>query len=275
MRGGFRSAYRRGMEVEPMPHIASTPSRRVALVTGASRGLGATVAAFLAATGHDLVIDARGGEALEATADALRAHGGRVAAVPGDVADAAHRRRLVDAAHDLGGLDLLINNASTLGASPLPTLADLTEDTLRTTLEVNLIAPLALVRAALPLLERRQGTIVNVSSDAAVGGYEGWGGYGASKAALDLATKTLAAELAPRAVAAVAVDPGDLRTELHQLAFPGEDIGDRPEPDVTLPFWAWLVAQPGGAVSGQRFRAQEDVWRRADVAGDPAPVVVR
>ncbi len=192
------------------------------------------------------------------------AHGGRVVALPGDVADADHRQRLVDAARELGGLDLLVNNASTLGASPLPHLADLAEDTLRSTLEVNLVAPLALVRVALPLLERARGLIVNVSSDAAVGGYEGWGGYGASKAALDLATRTLAAELAPRGVAAVAVDPGDLRTELHQLAFPGEDIGDRPEPQVTLPFWAWLFAQPGSAVSGQRFRAQDDVWLRAD-----------
>lgn len=257
-----------------MPHVASAPSPRVALVTGASRGLGTTVATFLAATGHDLVIDARSSDALEAAADALRAHGGRVVAVPGDVADVAHRRRLVDAARELGGLDLLVNNASTLGASPLPPLADLTEETLRTVLEVNLVAPLALVRAALPLLADRRGMVVNVSSDAAVGGYEGWGGYGASKAALDLATKTLAAELAPRGVAAVAVDPGDLRTELHQLAFPGEDIGDRPEPDVTLAFWAWLFAQPGATVSGQRFRAQDDVWLRADEDGERAAAVV-
>ena len=256
-----------------MPHATSTPSPRVALVTGASRGLGATVATLLAAAGHDLVIDARRADALEATADALRAHGGQVVAVPGDVADAEHRRRLLDAARALGGLDLLVNNASTLGASPLPHLADLAEATLRATLEVNLVAPLALVRAALPLLAERHGTIVNVSSDAAVGGYEGWGGYGASKAALDLATKTLAAELAPHGVAAVAVDPGDLRTELHQLAFPGEDIGDRPEPDVTIPFWAWLFAQPGASVNGQRYRAQDDVWRDADAAG--ATMVVR
>jgi NAD(P)-dependent dehydrogenase (short-subunit alcohol dehydrogenase family) len=249
-----------------MPHTAPQPSPRVALITGASRGLGATVAGFLAATGHQVVIDARGADALTATADALRDHGGTVVAVPGDVADETHRRRLIDAARELGGLDLLVNNASTLGASPLPYLADLTEETLRTILEVNLVAPLALVRAALPLLAERRGTIVHVSSDAAVGGYQGWGGYGASKAALDLATKTLAAELAPRGVAAVAVDPGDLRTELHQLAYPGEDIGDRPEPSVTLPFWAWLFAQPGATVSGRRFRAQDDVWLRAEEA---------
>ena len=259
-----------------MPDAASTSAPRVALVTGASRGLGATVATFLASTGFDLVIDARGAEALERAAQALRAHGGAVVALAGDVTDADHRRRLVDAARELGGLDVLVNNASTLGASPLPPLADLTEATLRNILEVNLVAPLALVRAALPLLEARSGLVVDVSSDAAVGGYEGWGGYGASKAALDLATKTLAAELAPRGVAAVAVDPGDLRTELHQLAFPGEDIGDRPEPEVTLPFWAWLFAQPGATVSGQRFRAQDDVWLRAEHAGEPvATAVVR
>ena len=259
-----------------MPDAASTSAPRVALVTGASRGLGATVATFLASTGFDLVIDARGAEALERAAQALRAHGGAVVALAGDVTDADHRRRLVDAARELGGLDVLVNNASTLGASPLPPLADLTEATLRNILEVNLVAPLALVRAALPLLEARSGLVVDVSSDAAVGGYEGWGGYGASKAALDLATKTLAAELAPRGVAAVAVDPGDLRTELHQLAFPGEDIGDRPEPEVTLPFWAWLFAQPGATVSGQRFRAQDDVWLRAEPAGERvAAAVVR
>jgi len=243
--------------------VEPAPVHRVALVTGASRGLGATVASFLAATGHHLVIDARSVDALHASAEALRSHGGAVAEVPGDVADADHRRRLVDAARELGGLDLLVNNASTLGASPLPRLADLTAETLRRTLEVNLVAPLALLRAALPLLTERRGLVVNVSSDAAIGGYEGWGGYGASKAALDLATRTLAAELAPTGVAAVAVDPGDLRTELHQRAYPGEDIGDRPEPRVTLPFWAWLFAQPGSAVNGQRFHAQEDVWLRA------------
>ena len=208
MRAATTPSYRRGMEVDPRPHAPSAPSPRVALVTGASRGLGATVAAFLAATGYDLVIDARGADALAATADALRVHGRTVVALPGDVADADHRRALVDATRELGGLDLLVNNASTLGASPLPALADLTEDTLRTVLEVNLVAPLALLRAALPLLSARGGLVVNVSSDAAVGGYEGWGGYGSSKAALDLATRTLAAELAPVGVAAVAVDPG-------------------------------------------------------------------
>jgi NAD(P)-dependent dehydrogenase (short-subunit alcohol dehydrogenase family) len=264
MRGRISAAYRRAMEVEPMTRLEPTPSPRVALVTGASRGLGATIAALLAGTGHDLVIDARGADALRAAADDLRARGGAVVDLPGDVTDADHRRRLIDAARELGGLDLLVNNASTLGASPQPRLADLTEATLRETLEVNLVAPLALVRDALPLLAARRGLVVNVTSDAAVGGYGGWGAYGASKAALDLATRTLAVELAPHGVAAVTVDPGDLRTELHQLAFPGEDIGDRPEPDVTIPFWAWLFAQDGAAVSGRRFRAQDDVWLGAD-----------
>lgn len=239
----------------PNPH-----HDRVALVTGASRGHGATLADFLAAAGFDLVLDARGASALEATAARLRSHGRRVVAIAGAVEDAAHREALVAAADALGGLDLLVNNASTLGASPLPPLSDLGDETLRHVLEVNLVAPLALVRAALPLLRRRGALVVNVTSDAAQGGYPGWGGYGSSKAALDLATRTLAEELAPDGVHAVAVDPGDMRTELHQRAFPGERIDDRPDPAVTLPFWAWLIHQDPADVSGRRFQAQHDVW---------------
>ncbi len=256
------------------PSTTTRTPRRAALVTGASRGLGRTLSGFLAASGFDLVIDARGADDLAAAASALRAHGTAVIAVPGDVTDATHRERLVAAASDLGGLDLLVNNASTLGASPLPHLVDASPDTLRRTLEVNLIAPLSLVRAAVPLLERRGALIVSVSSDAALGAYEGWGAYGASKAALDLATRTLAAELAPRGIGAVAVDPGDMRTALHQLAFPGERIDDRPDPDVTLPFWAWLTTQDPAAVSGQRFLAQDDVWTTARSGLAHAPVVL-
>ena len=119
---------------------------------------------------------------------------------------------------------------------------------------------IALVQATLPLLKASQGLVVNLTSDAAVGGYENWGGYGASKAALDLVSLTLANELRPEGIGVVSVDPGDMNTDMHQDAFPGEDISDRPMPDVTLPFWVWLLGQAPLAVSGQRFQAQADLW---------------
>lgn len=249
----------------------SAHTSRIAIITGASRGLGRTLAGFLALEGYDLVIDARGAEDLATTAEELRSHGGRVAALRGDVTDPGHRARLVAAAADLGGLDLLVNNASTLGASPLPALAEVPLETLRHTLEVNLVAPLALVQAALPLLEARRGLVVNVSSDAATGGYPSWGVYGSSKAALDLVTLTFSQELAERGVSALSVDPGDMCTTMHQLAFPGQDISDRPLPTVTLPFWAWLLGRSAQEVSGRRFAAQADVWTERN---DAAPVVV-
>jgi len=223
--------------------------------------LGASLAEFLARQGYDLIMTARGHEPLERVAQTLEGRGGEVVAIAGDVADDGHRRRLVAAAASLGGLDLLVNNASTLGAAPLPGLADYPLDDLEQVFAVNVLAPLALTQLALPLLTAHRGLIVNLSSDAAVVGYPGWGGYGASKAALDLITLTLADEL--RGVGVVAVDPGDMRTQMHQLAFPGEDISDRPLPDVTLPFWAWLLGQDPMAVSGQRFRAQGETWEVA------------
>ena len=125
---------------------------------------------------------------------------------------------------------------------------------------MNVLAPLALIQEALPLLERAHGLVVNITSDAAIGGYPGWGVYGASKAALDLVSKTLAAELRDEGVAVVSVDPGDMRTTMHQDAYPGQDISDRPLPDVTVPFWAWLLSQPPKAVSGGRFQAQASLW---------------
>lgn len=243
---------------------------RTALITGASRGLGRTVAAFLASQGYGLVITARGEEDLEAAARALRHYGAPVVALAGDVADPAHRRRLAGAARDLGGLDLLLNNASTLGATPLPPLAEYPPDELEVAFRVNVAAPLALVREALPLLAASGGLVVNVSSDAARGGYPGWGGYGLTKAALDLASLTLAGELAGRGVGVVAVDPGDLRTRMHQDAFPGEDVSDRPLPEVTLPFWAWLFEQPRQAVTGRRYQAQADCWEVNAPVEDPA-----
>jgi NAD(P)-dependent dehydrogenase (short-subunit alcohol dehydrogenase family) len=186
-----------------------------------------------------------------------------VRAIAGDITEADHRRRLVEAAGALGGLDLLVNNASILGPSPLSALADLALADLTRLFAVNAAAPLGLVQEALPLLRRRGGLVVNISSDAAVGGYKGWGGYGAAKAALDLLSLTLAGELADSGVAVVAVDPGDMRTAMHQAAFPGEDISDRPMPDTTLPFWAWLLGQERRAVSGRRYRAQADRWEAA------------
>jgi NAD(P)-dependent dehydrogenase (short-subunit alcohol dehydrogenase family) len=236
---------------------------RVALITGGSRGLGATLAALLAGQGYDLVLTAREAESLESTARSLARYGGRVRAVPGDVTDPEHRRRLVAAAWELGPLDLLVNNASELGITPLPPLAEYPLGALERVFAVNVLAPLGLVQEALPLLEQHRGLVVNVSSDAAQGGYPGWGGYGASKAALDLVSRTLANELAERGVAVVSVDPGDLRTRMHQAAFPGEDISDRPLPEVTLPFWAWLLGQERAVVNGRRYQAQAEVWEAA------------
>ena len=168
---------------------------QVALITGASRGLGAELAGFLAKQGYDLVLTARGAEALQATVRSLEKYGGRIIAVPGDVSQAAHRSRLVGAAESLGRLDLLVNNASDLGQSPLPSLEDYPLDTFQQVLQVNLIAPLGLVQIALPLLRSSGGMVINLSSDAAVGGYQGWGAYGVSKAALDLVSLTLSEEL--------------------------------------------------------------------------------
>jgi NAD(P)-dependent dehydrogenase (short-subunit alcohol dehydrogenase family) len=231
---------------------------RRALITGASRGLGRTLADFLAKQGTDLIVTARGAPAL-AEVEADLARHTRVDALVGDVADPAHRAALVAAAAD--GLDLLIHNASDLGQTPLPALAEADLDRVRALFETNLIAPLGLTQVLLPALRDRAGLIVTVSSDAAVGGYPGWGVYGASKAALDLVSATLAAEL--DGVAAVSVDPGDMRTRMHQDAFPDEDISDRPLPEATLPFWGWLLGQPHAAIDGRRFRAQSDTWEAA------------
>jgi len=236
---------------------------KVALITGASRGLGLELAGFLAKQEYDLVLTARGADALEDAARSLEKHGGKVVALPGDVSKPEHRRRLTEAAEPFGQLDLLINNASDLGAAPLPPLAEYPLDTLEEVFRVNLIAPLGLVQSTLPLLKESGGTIINLSSDAAVGGYPGWGAYGASKAALDLVSLTLANELIDDGVAVVSVDPGDMRTNMHQSAFLGEDISDRPLPEVTLPFWAWLFGQPRMSVTGKRYQAQSDRWEVA------------
>jgi NAD(P)-dependent dehydrogenase (short-subunit alcohol dehydrogenase family) len=234
--------------------------RPLALVTGASQGLGATLAGFLAAEGYDLIVDARHATRLEKRATEFRARGVEVVAVAGDVTDREHRRRLAAQVRRFGRLDLLVHNASELGTTPFPPLASYPMTTLRHVFETNVVAPLALTQLLKPFLSNAHGTIVTISSDAAVGGYRGWGAYGASKAALDLVARTLAEELGDAGIAVVTVDPGDLRTAMHQRAFPGEDISDRPLPEVTIPFWAWLLHQKPEAVRGHRFRAQAESW---------------
>ena len=236
--------------------------QRTALVTGASRGLGEVIATYLARSGYKLVLTSRRADLLDDVAQRLAKYT-RVTALAGDVADADHRARLAEAAWELGGLDVLVNNASELGPSPMPELANYPLAELRHLFEVNVVAPVALIQDALPLLERHRGLVVNITSDAAVGAYEGWGGYGSSKAALELASRTLAAELRETGIAVVSVDPGDMRTDMHQAAFPGQDISDRPLPETTLPFWAWLFAADPMGVTGQRFEAQGDRWEQA------------
>jgi NAD(P)-dependent dehydrogenase (short-subunit alcohol dehydrogenase family) len=231
----------------------------VAIVTGASRGLGEVVARLLAARGYGLVVNARQRGPLEVTAASIARSSAAqegIVAVDGDVTDATVRARLVDAARKLGGLNVLVNNASELG--PIGPLMEFDVQRFGRVFPVNAGAPVALVQLAVPLLAERRGLIVNVTSDAAQGAYAGWGPYGASKAALELLTRTLAAELRDKGVAAVLVDPGDMRTRMHQEAFPGEDISDRPLPDVTAPFWNWLFDQAPEAVSGERFAAQRE-----------------
>jgi NAD(P)-dependent dehydrogenase (short-subunit alcohol dehydrogenase family) len=234
-------------------------TKRIALVTGASRGLGATLARLLAERDYDLVLSARTEPDLERLADELRSRRVTVITRHGDLADPFTRHTLVDAARYLGGLDLLINNASELGGlAPLTQVEPLRFEHL---LRVNLIAPVTLLREAAPLLAARGGLAVHISSDAAQGAYPGWGAYGATKAALDLASRTLAAELAPARIGVVLVDPGDLRTRMHQEAYPGDDISDRPLPEVTRPFFEWLLEQDPVSVTGRRFQAQQEKER--------------
>ncbi len=202
-----------------------------ALITGASRGLGLALARQLAAGGWQLIIDARGAQALE-TARAALAKQTRVIAIPGDVTDPAHRRALAEAARELGGLDALVNNASMLGPSPQPPLLDYPLDVLERVYRTNVIAPLALIQAVRHEL-KPGACVINITSDAGVEAYEGWGGYGSSKAALEQLSNILAAE--NPSVRVYWVDPGDMRTQMHQEAFPGEDISDRPLPEVSVP----------------------------------------
>ena len=236
----------------------------VAVVTGASQGLGLALARGLAERGWYLVIDARTADRLAAAADEL-ARLTTVVPLVGDVTDDAHRADLAEAALELGGASLLVNNASSLGGSPLPALAEFPPEALEQTFAVNVLAPLALTQLLLPQLRQHGGEVVNISSDAAVEPYESWGGYGASKAALDHASAILGLE-EPR-VRVWAVDPGDLRTQMHQDAFPGEDISGLPLPETVVPAFLRLIDErrPSG-----RYQAGDLLPRTAAAAGEAA-----
>jgi NAD(P)-dependent dehydrogenase (short-subunit alcohol dehydrogenase family) len=245
--------------------MANQNTSRVAVITGASRGLGAALARFLAGQGYHLILNARGGAALDNVVRSLDGYNVEVKAVAGDIAEPATRRAIAQLARTLGGVDVLINNASILGASPLVPLAQHSLESLEVLYRVNVIAPLALIQELLPLL--KGGLVVNISSDAAQGGYETWGGYGSTKAALDLISKTLANEFAADSINVVSVDPGEMQTALYQEADPSADISGLPTPDVTLPFWAWLFGQDRAAINGGRYQAQAEQWEAANEAG--------
>ena len=223
---------------------------KTALITGASRGLGLALARELAQRGWQLIINARGEAALREASRQLSAVSG-VTAITGDISDSAHRQALAVAARAAGGLDAVINNASILGPSPQPELLDYPLDVLAEVYRVNVIAPLALLQAVRDELNPGA-SIINVSSDAAVEPYEGWGGYGSSKAALEQLTAVFAAENPQYHV--YWVDPGDMRTEMQQAAFPGEDISDRPLPETSVPGFMALLE---GAWESGRYQARE------------------
>jgi NAD(P)-dependent dehydrogenase (short-subunit alcohol dehydrogenase family) len=215
------------------------------IVTGASRGLGLALTRALDERGWRLTVDARGGEALRAATEGMEG----VVAIAGDLADPEHRRVLVEAAGE--PIDLLVNNASLLGPSPQPALADYPLDDLKRVYEVNVVAPLALVQLARPGL-REGAAILDITSDAAIEPYEGWGGYGSSKAALDQLTAILGVEHPELRV--YAVDPGDMRTQMQQEAFPGEDISDRPAPEASV---QGLLALIDSSLPSGRYRAHD------------------
>jgi NAD(P)-dependent dehydrogenase (short-subunit alcohol dehydrogenase family) len=221
-----------------------------ALITGASRGLGLALARQLARDGWTLILDARGAATLNEIDAELKTLT-TVYTVAGDVTDETHRTQLAEIAKTVGGLDAVVNNASTLGLSPQPSLLDYPLNVLEDIYRTNVIAPLALLQALRPHL-KEGARIINVTSDAGVEPYEGWGGYGSSKAALEHATAILAAENPSFKV--YWVDPGDMRTQMHQEAFPNEDISDRPLPEESVPGFVALLT--GDYVSG-RYKARE------------------
>ena len=226
-----------------------------ALITGASRGLGLALARQLAQRGWNLIIDARGADALEAVRAELSQHT-RVIAIAGDVTDPAHRQALAEAAQRVGPLDALVNNASILGPSPQPFLLEYPLDVLEQVYRTNVIAPLALIQTFQHQLN--QGAcIINITSDAGVEAYPGWGGYGSSKAALEQLSHVLAAEIPTLRV--YWVDPGDMRTQMHQEAFPGEDISDRPLPEASVPGLLELITgtHPSGRYAARALSVGE------------------
>ena len=229
---------------------------RTALITGASRGLGLALARQLATDGWQLIIDARGAEALE-EARAILAKQTRVIAIAGDVTDSGHLHKLVEAAHNLGGLDALVNNASMLGPSPQPELFNYPLEILEQVYRTNVVAPLALIQALRGEL-KSSACVINVTSDAGLEAYEGWGGYGSSKAAVEQLSNILAAE--NPAMHVYWVDPGDMRTQMHQEAFPGEDISDRPLPEESVPAFVELLkgVRPSGRYSARILSKELD-----------------
>ncbi len=210
---------------------------KVALITGGSRGLGRALTEALLDRGWTVIIDGRDQDALERFR--LEVPSDSLVVVPGNVADPEHRLALHAEAERQGRLDLVVNNASILGPSPQPNLGAYPLDVLRQVYEINVVAPLALLQEFLPLLRRSHGVVVNVTSDAAIEGYEGWGGYGSSKAALEQLTRVLAAEEPDLDV--YWVDPGDMNTQMQQEAFPGEDVSDRPLPETSVPGFIHLI----------------------------------
>ncbi|MEY2582157.1 MAG: hypothetical protein QOE09_2006 [Ilumatobacteraceae bacterium] len=229
---------------------------RVALITGGSKGFDLELAVDLVEDGWSVVFDGRDRSALDTAVRRLQtasaAGAGAIRGIAGDVADPQHRAALVAAVSDLGRLDLLVNNASVLGPSPQPNLEAYPLTEFEHVLAVNVIAPLALIQAMLPLLKTSHGTVVDITSDAAVEGYAGWGGYGSSKAALEQISNVLAVEEPDLHV--YWFDPGDMRTEMHQAAFPGEDISDRPLPEAVVPALRRLLLM---APASGRYRAGE------------------
>ena len=229
--------------------MAGESSQRTVIITGASRGLGLALARRLAKDGWTLIVDARGEDDLESARAELSRHT-RVFAIPGDVADRGHRAEISGAAHEAGGVDALVNNASILGPSPQPELLDYPLDVLEEVYSRNVISPLALVQEIRTDL-KPGARIINVTSDAAVEPYEGWGGYGSSKAAFEQLSNILAAENPDLRV--YRVDPGDMRTRMHQDAFPDEDISDRPLPEESVPGFVELLT---GDLPSGRYEAR-------------------
>jgi NAD(P)-dependent dehydrogenase (short-subunit alcohol dehydrogenase family) len=234
---------------------------RTAIITGASRGLGLAIASTLAEDGWTLIIDARTEEALK-SAHAKLSRYTRVVAIPGDVTDPRHREDLAEAAREAGGVDALVNNASILGPSPQPDLLDYPLEVFEQVFRTNVLSPLALIQALKDHL-KPQARIINVTSDAAVEPYEGWGGYGSSKAALEQLSNILAAENPELRV--YRVDPGDMRTQMHQEAFPDEDISDRPLPEESVAGFIELLT---GDLPSGRYEARELAARLGTTAAD-------